>query len=334
MKSMGKLDKAFREDFDLEAYSAVRDEGRPWISREARGIIAVSGSESVQFLNGMITNDIAKLEEGSAMLAAFPNAKGRLIAVVRVSREDGAFIFETEEGTHKSVLSNLERFTLAGDFRVEDLTEELEIVSIRGEAAADVVDKVLGEKPEKDCGVTVYEFLGESVTCFPSVRVSGFDLRVPSANAGALADELRNAGAVRPEGPLTEVLRIESGIPRFGIDMDEETVVPEIGLEGMISYQKGCYIGQEVIARIHFRGKVAKELKGLVFDAPEALLNTGDQLLSQEGKNAGVVTSKAYSPKLKKHIAMAYVRSAFAENGTELRIEHQTCRVTDLPFIA
>ncbi|MCO6512523.1 MAG: folate-binding protein YgfZ [Aridibacter famidurans] len=331
---MGKLDKAFRESFDLEAYTSVRDEGRPWISREARGIIAVSGTEAGQFLNGMITNDIAKLEEGSAMLAAFPNAKGRLIAVVRVSNEGGTFIFETEEATYQTVLANLERFTLAGDFRVEDLTEKFRLVSVRGSSAADVVESVLGGRPEIDCGVTVYEFLEDPVICLPSVRTSGFDLRVPAVNADDLSETLMNAGAVEPEGPLAEVLRIESGIPRFGIDMDGETVVPEIGLEGLISYQKGCYIGQEVIARIHFRGKVAKELKGLVFDAPEALVNKGDELLSQEGKNAGVVTSKAYSPKLEKHIAMAYVRSAFADNGTELRIGHQTARVSDLPFIA
>ncbi|QQS42364.1 MAG: folate-binding protein YgfZ [Acidobacteriota bacterium] len=331
---MGKLDKAFRESFDLEAYSAVRDGGHPWISLEDRGIIAVSGSEAVQFLNGMITNDIAKLEEGSAMLAAFPNAKGRLIAVVRVSNEGGTFVFETEDATYQTVLSNLARFTLAGDFNVEDLTDRYKIVSVRSGSSAGIIEKVLGGKPEKDCGATVYDFRGESVTCLPSVRISGFDLRVPYESLGAIVDELKSAGAVLPEGPLAEVLRIESGIPRFGIDMDGETVVPEVGLEGMISYQKGCYIGQEVIARIHFRGKVAKELKGLVFDAPEALVNAGDELLSQEGKNAGVVTSKAYSPKLEKHIAMAYVRSAFAENGTELRIGHQTARVSDLPFIA
>ncbi|HUF04543.1 MAG TPA: glycine cleavage T C-terminal barrel domain-containing protein [Aridibacter sp.] len=331
---MGKLDKTFRETFDLETYTAVRKEGRPWISREERGIIAVSGAEAVQFLNGMITNDIAKLEEGTAMLAAFPNQKGRLIAVTRVSNEEGDFIFETEDSTYETVLANLERFTLAGDFKVEDLTGRSKIVSIRGESSADVVEKVLGGKPEKDCDVTVYDFRGRPVTCLPSVRTRGLDLRVTSEEADDLAEELINAGAVEPKGPLAEVLRIESGIPKFGIDMDGETVVPEIGLEGLISYQKGCYIGQEVIARIHFRGKVAKELKGLVFNAPEALVNTGDELLSQEGKNAGVVTSKAYSPKLEKHIAMAYVRSAFAENGTELRIGHQTCRVSDLPFIA
>lgn len=334
MSIMSKMDKTFRKSFDLDAYSAVRDEGRPWISADPRGIIAVSGSEAVQFLNGMVTNDLAKLAEDSSVLAAFPNAKGRLMAVARVSREDGRFIFETEDSTYESVLANLERFTMAGDFQVEDLTESLSVVSVRGGKSAEVIEAALGKAPGEDCDLTGLGFRGSRVVALPSVRAAGFDLRIATDLKDPLIERLKEAGAVEPDELVSDVLRIESGIPKFGVDMDNETVVPEVGLEGMISYEKGCYIGQEVIARIHFRGKVAKELKGLVFDAPEALVNRGDELVSQEGKNAGIVTSKAYSPALEKHIAMAYVRSAFAANGTELGIGHQTCRVTDLPFIA
>ncbi|REJ78873.1 MAG: folate-binding protein [Acidobacteria bacterium] len=327
------MDKSFRETFDLDTYSAIRDAGKPWLRSAKTGLIAVSGNEAVQFLNGLITNDIAKLEEGGVMLAAFPNAKGRLIAVVRVSREGDKFIFATEESTYKSVLSNLERFTLAGDFKVEDQTEDRSVVSVLGESAVQLVSEVLGEFELEEGRSAKIEFGGAEVYVSNASRPAGVDVWVPSSGRETIIADFVSAGAADPDALLTEVLRIESGIPKYGIDMNEETVVPEIGLEELISYQKGCYIGQEVIARIHFRGKVAKELKGVVFDAPEAILQTGDELISQDDRNAGVVTSKAYSPKLKKHIAMAYVRNAFIENGTELRVEQQTCRVVDLPFI-
>ncbi len=328
------MEKTFTKQFDPEAYEAIRRDGAPWILREARGLIAVSGGEAVQFLNGLITNDVAKLEDGTSMLAAFPNAKGRLIAFARVDREGGRFIFETEEATHETLLANLERFTFAGDFKVEDLSESLAILSIRGEKSVEVLGPVFDDGCKPGAGIVEAAFEGAIVRVLPSVRGTGFDLRIESAQAGRLADSLAAAGAILVEGALAELLRIESGVPKFGVDVDEDTVVPEIGLDGLISYQKGCYIGQEVIARIHFRGKVAKELKGIVFDSPEAIVNAGDELLSPEGKNAGVITSKAYSPALKKHIAMAMVRNAHLESGTQLRLDSQNCRVSDLPFIS
>jgi folate-binding protein YgfZ len=115
--------------------------------------------------------------------------------------------------------------------------------------------------------------------------------------------------------------------------MTEETVVPEVGLENAISYNKGCYIGQEVIARIHFRGKVAKELKGLIFKDENPNINSNDEIKSLEDKNAGTITSITYSPKLEKTIALGYVRNAFLEEGTELKVGEYTVKVKDLPFI-
>src|SRR4029077_20597359 len=117
-----------------------------------------------------------------------------------------------------------------------------------------------------------------------------------------------------------ETLRIESGIPKYGLDMDETTIVPELGLEGMISYTKGCYVGQEIIARIHFRGHVAKQLIGLVLSEPSALADgsslDGAELTSPDGKNAGRVMTVTYSPKLEQRIALAFVRYDYLAEGT------------------
>jgi folate-binding protein YgfZ len=327
------MDKTLTQEFDLESYEAIRNGGASWVLSEKKGVIAVSGGEAVQFLNGLITNDVSKLSENEWVFAAFPNAKGRLLSIARIDVQEGRFIFETEEATYKLLLANLQRFTFAGDFHVEDLSNSKLIISLRGEKAGDILDLVFegGFVPGPNAVDSVFD--GRAVRVLPSVRIAGFDLRIDAEKADDLVKALVSKGAVIAGGPLAEVLRVESGIPKFGVDMDDETVVPEVGLEDLISYQKGCYIGQEVIARIHFRGKVAKQLKGVVFDAPEAPVSAGTEMLSPEGKNAGFITSKAYSPRLKKHIAMAMVRNAYLEPGTELTVNLQTCRVCALPFI-
>lgn len=128
---------------------------------------------------------------------------------------------------------------------------------------------------------------------------------------------------------LYELLRIESGIPKYGVDMDEMTIVPELGLEGMIAYNKGCYVGQEIIARIHFRGHVAKQLTGLVSEAP---LPAGAEL-EVEGKNAGRITSTAFSPKLERNISLGFVRYDYLTPGTHASVAGRTATVSELPFL-
>ena len=127
-----------------------------------------------------------------------------------------------------------------------------------------------------------------------------------------------------------EVFRIESGIPRYGVDMDETTIVSELGLEGLISYNKGCYIGQEIIARIYFRGHVAKQLMGLRLSG-EAEPNA--EISTKDGKNAGRITSVTYSRKLNSFIALGYVRYDHLAVGTELQVGTVVATVTSLPFV-
>jgi len=292
---------------NIEDYEKIRN-GAVGFYQQKRGLIEVSGKEAIQFLNGLITNDVAKLEENALMLAAFPDAKGRLIAVVRVLRKDDKFLFETEESTHEKVYNNLFRFTFAGDFIVEDLSEKFEYFSL-----FNFKSEISDLKFDTKFGEDIFVAKGELKEFENSIEIS---------------DE------------LYEILRIEQGIPLYGVDMDETTIVPELGIEELISYKKGCYIGQEIIARIYFRGHVAKQLTGLILSEPPAVageLNTeqiqNSELKSPEGKNAGRITSVTFSPKLNKTIALAYVRYEFLAEGTELKIGDQTATVKNLPFV-
>lgn len=283
-----------------EEYDHLRGGGKAFYEQK-RGLIEVWGSEAVQFLNGLVTNDVEAVEDGEMIYAAFPNAKGRLLAVVRVKKEGEKFLFETEEATHKTVFENLFRFTMAGDFNVEDVSGEYRFISLWNVVADNQTE---------------------------GTKWFGRDVFVPEAGFDAFR---ANQGALEISDQTYETIRIEEGIPLYGVDMDETTVVPETDIEGLVHYQKGCYIGQEVIARIHFLGKPAKLLKGLMYEG-NVNLESSD-LLSEEGKNAGRITSSVYSPKLGRTIALGYVRSAFAEEGTRLLTGDLKCEVNELPFI-
>lgn len=294
---------------DIEIYKHIRSRGAG-VFEQQHGLIAVWGKEAVPFLDGMITNDMKTLEDGQQMLAAFPNAQGRLLAVVRVLRQGERFLIETEGATREKVYQNLFRFTYAGDFFVEDLTAQFRYFEFFGY----VPPVELGE------GGVRYEG-GRSVGCFVGSNV-----------ANTFLETLAQLEIVQISDKMYETLRIENGIPLYGVDMDETTIVPELGLDGLISYNKGCYIGQEIIARIHFRGHVAKQLTGLIMSEPGAIA-IGSDLTSPDGKNAGRITSATYSPKLEKHIALAYVRYEFLGEGTELKITEHNATVKALPFI-
>lgn len=291
----------------LNEYENFRQSGCGFYEQK-RGLIKVSGKEAVQFLNGLITNDAAKLQNGSQMRAAFPNAQGRLLALVRVVRRDDGFLFETEAATREKVFQNLFRFTFAGDFFVEDLSDDYDYFEVRNPNA---------------------ELQISSSIVFNSAN--GADYFVPKNAAADFTNKLKETGAVEISDALREILRVENGIAKYGVDADETTIVPELGIEDLISYQKGCYIGQEIIARIHFRGHIAKQLTGLIL---EELAQTGDELKYLDGKNAGKITSVAYSPTLEKFIALAFVRYDYLADGTTLKInETSAAQVKDLPFI-
>jgi aminomethyltransferase len=297
------------------AYQDIRG-GRAGFYEKRRGLIAVRGGEAVQFLDGMITNNVKKLSDGEQMLAAFPNAQGRLIAVVRVTKQGGHFYFETEEATRETVYQHLFRFTYAGDFFVEDISPVFSAFEIFG-PKQDVYHPNVAERMP---GTAVYELPHGALYFVPSEKAGEF--------RSFLADENR---CLVISDELYEVLRIEAGIPLYGKDMDDNTIVPELGLDGLISYDKGCYVGQEIIARIHFRGHVAKRLTGLVLSGPRE----GDtvELRSMDDKDAGRITSVTFSPSLGKDVALGYVRFEHLTVGTQLRSGDIGVTVDTLPLV-
>lgn len=266
------------------------------------------------FLNGLITNDMKTMPENEWMPAVFPTVQGRLIGAVRMLRKDPWFLIDTEAESHEAVLKTISRFTLAGDFKVADVSSEIALLTVQGERAKEIVQS-----------------LGN--TDFPIVRAThtgedGYDLLVDDVSL--VKEKLIAAGAQLVSPETFETLRIEAGIPRHGRDMDESNVVLETNLDDAISYTKGCYVGQEIIIRIKHRGHVAKKLTGIKFqDSVEA----GATIASSDGKEIGRITSVAYSPKLESTVSLGYVRHEYLPAGTPVKAGDVAGTVTDLPFV-
>ena len=295
---------------NLNNYNRIREENAAGFYEQKRGLIEVSGKEAVQFLNGLITNDVAKLEDGAQMSAAFPNVQGRLLAFIRVLKTGDKFLFETENATREKIFQNLFRFTFAGDFFVEDLSEKFNYFELQN---------FKSEIPNTEKVIFDSKF--------------GKDFFVPKESVKDFLTELKEKNAVEISPELHEILRIENGVPLYGVDLDDTNVVLESGVDEAVNFNKGCYIGQEIIARIHFRGHVAKQLTGLIFEDEDANVNIGDEIKSLEDKNAGKITSVTYSPKLGKAIALALVRYDFLAENTELKLGNLAAKVKKLPFI-
>ena len=320
---------------DTTEYAAVRDGSAGLIDLSSRGRILVSGSEAVMFLNGLITNDMKTLAANSWMTAAFPNVQGRLLAVVRILHREDGFLIDTEAATHQKVVQLLERFTLAGDFRVTDLTSQTASYSVQGSRAASIIGELFGAEAGIERGSVVAANLNQAeVTIIRATHTDeeGFDLFVDASEAATLRQSLIEAGAEPVSEATAEVLRIEAGIPRYGVDMDESTVVTETNLDDAVSFTKGCYLGQEIIVRIKHRGHVAKKITGITFSDPFEIEN-GAKILSLDEKEIGRITSSAFSPKLNRTIALGYVKYDFLAPGTEVQVLNTRGVIADLPIV-
>ena len=316
-----EMKEAVAPDSDLlRQYAAVRDGGVGVIDLSARGRISVSGSEAVMFLNGLITNDLKTLGENRWMPAAFPNVQGRLLAAVRIIRRGNDILLDTEAITREKVLKIIERFTLAGDFKVADVTEEAPLISFQGRGASDLIEKHFGVKDLPRDGV----WQNDQVTIIRATHTGedGFDV--------IGSHEAFEATPVSER--VAEILRVEAGIARYGQDMDETNVVTETNLDDAVSFTKGCYLGQEIIIRIKHRGHVAKKLTGIRFETDREI-EPGSVIKSTDDKEIGRVTSATFSPRLETTVGLGYVRYEYLAPNTKVVIGEVAATTQELPLV-
>jgi aminomethyltransferase len=322
-----------------KGYAAVRDPelGVGIMDLSSRARILVSGSDAPMFLNGLVTNDVKTLALNSWMPAAFVTVQGRLLAAVRIIHRADGFLIDTEEATRARVFALLQRFTLAGDFKVTDVSDATALLSLQGRAAEQYIRLEFGrEAIEIERQEIFRSEKGVDIVPATHTAVEGFDMFMDEALADAFWDSFTLDGIVPVDADTQERLRIEAGIPRYGVDMDESTLVSETNLDDAISFTKGCYVGQEIIVRIKHRGHVAKKLRGLMTES-RAPLVVGATVFSKDDKEIGRVTSSTYSPNIDREIALAYIKYDYLTFGTEVKVgtddrEH-IVQVTELPLV-
>ena len=337
------------QPFSLEQYRALR-EGAALVDRSERGRIAALGPDRLSYLHAMLTNDVASLRPGKGCYAAYLTAQGRMVADMRVLELGDLTLLVVEAPAKTVVLEKLQQFIFSEDVRLTDLSSELGEIAVYGARAADALAAVFASESgalsrEALAALAEYEsarapFKGGTAVAVADreLGVPGFDVHVDRERAPALAGALCQAGVVEASGDTAEVLRIEAGRPRFGVDMDDSTIPLEAGIERRaISFTKGCYPGQEVITRVLHRGhgRVAKKLVGINV-CGSVVPARGDRVVADD-KEIGRITSAALSPSLRCPIALGYVHRDFAAPGTAGSIVHDderlAARVVEIPFV-
>ena len=296
----------------------------------------MSGSDRASYLQGLLTNDIVALKAGQGCYAAYLTAQGRMIADLYVYEIGDLILLTMAARVKDTVLAKLDQFIFSEDVQLGDVTGSFAQIGIVGPEAADVVARlVAGTSLEALTALPEHGNVRASaiVTRVTDAGASGFDVYVERAQAPAFMAAAAAAGVVRLDDETAEALRIESGIPRFGLDLDEQTIPLEAGIEGRaISFTKGCYVGQEIIIRVMHRGhgRVARRLVGFVLSGDQA--PASGAVVRAADREVGHVTSGTWSPLLSRPIALGYIHHDFVEPGTSVTVAGTAAEVVALPF--
>lgn len=321
-----------------ETASAIR-RGAGLFRNLSRTVVCVTGSDRVRWLNGMVSNDVSKLEPGpehSGCYAVLLTAQGRIVSDLQVLARSDAFWLDLEAGEAATVVERLNKYIIADDVELSECEVELERMALEGPSAFEIFASAVADAPNiapDGCADVALAGVPVTVAAFGWSGESALQFFVAAGSGDAVADALRAAGAefglVDASADALEILRIEAGVPRSGVDLDESVLPAEAGLERAVATTKGCYTGQEVVERLRSRGKASHLLIGLETSSSEAF-EVG-AAIEVDAKRVGEVTSACVSP-VAGPIALAFVRRAFAEPGTEVRVSGRSARVVRLPF--
>jgi folate-binding protein YgfZ len=308
---------------ELDGQYRILREGAGALERSSRRVIEVGGTEAAEYLQGQLTQDIESLEPGTGAYSALLDRKGHMQGDMRVLRLDDAFGIGTEEVAGPAVISHLDRYRIGRDVEVIDRTDELAVVSVIGPAATELaLGGPLG--PE-------HAHREHNIGGIATVAVAtdlGVDLMLGREEVEAVLGALAERGVEPVSEEAAEIVRVESGRPRFGHEMTTATIPQEAGInERAVSFTKGCYIGQETVARLHYKGKPNRHLRGLRLSEGAAAgdpVRLGDRELGTIGT---AVLSPAHGP-----IALAILRRE-AEPGGRVEVgDGAEAALVDLPF--
>jgi glycine cleavage system T protein len=306
------------------------------------GAVKIGGTEAVQFLNGLVSNDMKTLKKGEGMRAAFLTAHGKVEALCRILNLGGEYLVITDPQTHEKVFKYVFPFSYAGDFKVEDVSEQYRLLSVQGPRSLLVMKEACFEPvpslAEYGWLETIIGGQHVLVTRYSHTGETGFDILAPASGLKDVWDFILLKGgfhSILPVGlAALDSLRIEAGIPVYGVDIDESNMMLETGISDAVSFTKGCYKGQEAVVMATHRGHISKKLSGLIMLDGEA--PTPGSKIAKDGKEIGRITSSLKSETLEQAIALAYLKYGYFEQGNVVEVigeqQSSSAKVVDLPF--
>ena len=321
---------------DLQYRAAMTGAGV--VDRSMLGKVTVTGRDRAAFLQGMLSNDVKALQPGQGCPAAFLDAHGKVVSLLTVYALEDRILLELPAGSTDTFLQTIDKFLISEKAEFESSDDAYAILALQGPKTGELLARVSGTPldlapyahAEISIGGAAVRVMrrSEAVT-------TGFHCWVAPEQAAAVWKALREGGALPVGADAAEVLRLEAGIPMYGVDVDDRVILPETRLDALVSYTKGCYIGQETVARVKYRGHINRGLSGLVLDG-DAVPSPGDVILAEDTE-VGRVTSAARSITLGKPIALGYVRREHFEPGSVVSVRSgdslASARVSDLPLV-
>lgn len=312
------------------------------VDRSHRGRMRFFGDKAGDALTGLVTNDVVAIPTGHGRYGAALSAKGRIVADMRILAMPGSYLVDVPARAWPGFVAMVKKYVNPRLSGYRDESHALRDIGVYGPNARRIVRSLTGVADDALADASPYDHAsgaidGAPVTVVrsPDLGIEGYDLLVPFESFQHAWDRTIAAGATPAGLGAWEIARVEAGRPEWGIDIDESTIPQEANFDELdaISYTKGCYIGQEVVARVHFRGHVNRHLRGLRAAGMEAP-PTGSQLIDDSGNHVGDVRSSVSSPRLG-GIAIGMVRREVA-TGTSLTAKweggERRVDVTPLPF--
>jgi tRNA-modifying protein YgfZ len=305
------------------------------VDRAERGKLALTGSGAVEFLNGQVTNELVGLKPGEGRYAAFLTHKGKMLGDLRIlavgddpDAEPSELLLDTERVALQALFDMIRRFKVGYEVELHKRTLERSLLSLIGPQVDEFAERTFGSEVPEDEHDHCLVALGKDQMRLIRTDL-GLDLLFAADPVDTVRSALVDAGALEVSQDAVEIVRVEGGRPRYGLDLDETTIPQEAGLnERAVSFTKGCYVGQETVARLHYKGKPNRHLRGLRFSEPVepgAELSLGERPVGRLGSS---VLSPTFGP-----IGLALVRRE-AEPGETLEVGGRGMRatVTELPF--
>ena len=309
---------------EMNEYSALHN-GALFFDRSDRARIRFSGPKAAELLTGMVTNDVLGLVAGEGQYAAALTPKGKIVADLRIFALEDEFLVDTSAAAAPGWKDMVRKYINPRLAPYHDVTSELGDLGVFGRSARSIVSRVIGFDDRDLAALPPYASIARPfgdakaiIARVPEMDIEGFEIFIPREAADSLRAALVSAGVAAGSDDTWEIARIESGRPQWGVDMDDSTLPQEANLDelGAISYTKGCYIGQETVARVHFRGHVNRTIRKLRFVTRPAPMK-GAELVDETGKVIGDIRSVALSPRYG-GVALGMVRRE-VQPGTTLQ---------------